>query len=190
MSALRGFFASIGLTLAGLGLLFVFAPEAAGVLTLPRVFVIGLGLFAVLQAVRSLQSRRRAGIDGAEPPEPEPRVTTDRPGDEFDRRLAGLRRRRGRSWAGTERERVRRRLRAAAVEAVGHHWRLSNEAARERIEAGDWTDDAAAAWFLGGEGVERPPWGVRARAYLGAPTPFGFYANRTADAVVELREGA
>ncbi|MDZ7701782.1 MAG: hypothetical protein U5J98_06785 [Halobacteriales archaeon] len=190
MSALRSFFASIGLTLAGLGLVYVIAPGAAGVLSLPRVGVLALGLFAVVQAARSLRTRRRAGIDGAEPPEPEPREEAGWPGDEFDQRIAVLSRRRGRGWAGGEHERLRRRLRAAAVEAAAHRWRLPTPEARERVEAGEWTEDPAAAWFLGGQGVERPPLSVRARAYLDGRTPFGFYANRTADAVVGLREGA
>lgn len=190
MTALRSFFASIGIALAGVGLLFVLAPEAASTLPLPRVGVVVLGLFALLQGLRSLQTRRRAGIDGAEPPDVESRLETDRPGDEFDQRMALLARTRGQSWSGGERERLRRRLRAAAVEAVGHRWRLSTEEARGRIETGEWTDDPAAAWFLGGTEVPRPPWRVRIQAFVGFSTTFGFYANRTADAVVELREGA
>lgn len=189
MSALRTFFASLGLVLAALGLIFVFAPETAVVVSLPRIGVLVLGLFAIVQAARSLQTRRRSGIDGAEPPDPEPRQATDWPGDEFDHRVSVLARKRGRSWAGGEHERLRRRLRAAAVEAAAHRWRLPTDEARERIEDGEWTDDPAAAWFLGGPAVDRPPPLVRVRAVLDSRTTFGFYANRTADAVVALREG-
>lgn len=189
MSALRSFFATIGLTLAALGLLFVFVPDAASLLSLPRLGVVVLGVFAIVQGIRSLQARRRAGIDGAEPPAPEARQTTDWPGDEFDHRVSVLSRRRGRSWAGGEHERLRRRLRAAAVEAAAHRWRLQSDEARQRIETGEWTDDPAAAWFLGGSAVDRPPLSVRIRAFVDAQTAFGFYANRTADAVVGLREG-
>lgn len=190
MTALRSFFASIGIALAGVGLLFVIAPEAASTLPLPRVGVVVLGLFALVQGVRSLQTRRRSGIDGAEPPDVETRLEADWPGDEFDQRVALLAHRRGQNWSGGDRERLRRRLRAAAVEAVGHRWRLATEEAETRLESGEWTDDPAAAWFLGGAEVSRPPLGVRVQAFVGASTTFGYYANRTADAVVELREGA
>lgn len=189
MTALRSFFASLGVALAAVGLLFILAPEAAGTLSLPRVGVLVLGLFAIAQAVRSLQTRRRAGIDGAEPPDVETRLETDWPGDEFDERLAVLGRKRRQSWSGGEHERLRRRLRTAAVHAVAHRRRLAQDDARARIEAGEWTDDPAAAWFLGGPDVPRPPWSVRARAFVEDASPFGFYANRSADAIVELREG-
>lgn len=189
MSGLRSFLASLGLALAGLGLLFVFAPSAVRVLSLPRLGVLVLGAFAIVQAIRSLRTRRRSGIDGAEPPDREQRQVTDWPGDEFDRRVSVLSGKRGWGWAGGEHERLRRRLRNAAVEAAAHRWRLPTDAARGRIEDGEWTDDQAAAWFLGGPGVARPPLSVRVRAYLGSRTAFEFYANRTADAVVGIREG-
>ena len=188
MSGLRSFFAAVGIALAGAGLLVVVAPGIAGVLSLPRVAVLVLGLFAVVQAARSLQTRRRAGLDAAEPPDPETRLETGYPGDEFDARLRALTHARGRSWHGGEHERIERRLRAAAVEAAAYRWRLTADEARDRIAGGDWTDDPAAAWFLG-DGVERPPWSVRFRAFVEGRTPFGFYATRTAEAVVALREG-
>lgn len=190
MTALRSFFASLGVALAAAGLLFVLARGAAATLSLPRVGVLVLGLFALAQAFRSLQSRRRAEIDGAEPPDVETRLATDWPGDEFDQRLALLARKRRSNWSGGEPERLRRRLRTAAVHAAAQRWRLGTDEARARVDAGDWTDDPAAAWFLGGADVARPPWSVRLRAAVEAASPFGFYANRTADAVVELREGA
>lgn len=187
MSGLRSFFASMGIALAGIGLMIVIAPETAGVLTLPRIAVVGLGLFAVVEAARALQIRRRSEIEAAEPPETEEREETDWPGDSFDQRVAALSRNRGRSWAGGEHERLRRRLRSAAVEAAGHRWRLPATEARAKVEAGEWTEDPAAAWFLGGPEVPRPPWNIRLRAFLDDTTPFAYYANRTADAVVELR---
>jgi hypothetical protein len=190
MSGLRSFLASTGIALAGVGLLIVFAPDVAGALSLPRVAVIGVGVFGLVEAARALQLRRRTEIDGAELPEPEAREETAWPGDGFDRRVAAVGRKRDRSWAGGQHERLRRRLQDAAVDAAAHRWRLRTSEARDRIETGDWTEDPAAAWFLGGETVEPPPWSIRLRAYLDGPTPFAYYANRTADAVVELREAS
>lgn len=190
MTGLRSFFASLGIALAGLGLMIVIAPETAGLLNLPRIAIVGVGLFAVVEAARALQIRRRTEIDAAEPTDPEDREETDWPGDSFDRRVAALSRKRGRSWAGGEHERLRRRLRSAAVEAAGHRWRLPTSEAESRVDAGEWTEDPAAAWFLGGPEVERPPWNIRLRAFLDDTTPFAYYATRTADAVVELREAS
>lgn len=188
MTLLRSVLAAIGLALAGLGLLFVLAPEAARLLPLSRLGVLLLGVLALVQAGRSLRDRWRTPIEGAELPEPETRHETDWPGDDFDERVAALARRPGRRWYDTGHERLRQRLQAAAVQATAHRWRLTDDRARERVAAGAWTDDPAAAWFLGGTGVAPPPWPVRVRARLGPGAAISFYANRTADAIVALRE--
>lgn len=187
MTALRPRLAALGVGLAGLGLAFVAVPDLARVVGLPRLAVALLGALALVEGARSLQSRRRTEIEGAEPPDPEARHDPPRPGDDFDERVASLGRRRGRSWDAREHDQLRDRLRAAAVEAVAHHHRLAMGAARDRVEAGDWTDDPAAAWYLGGPAVPGPPWSVRLRGFLGGGSPVEFYARRTVDAIVELR---
>lgn len=187
MTSLRSLLTSAGVALAGLGLVFVAFPGAAAALPLPRLAVVVVGIFALVEAVRSLRTRRRTAIEAADLPEPEGRFEAARPGDDFDERVASLGRRRGGNWTGGEHGRLRRRLRASAVEATAHRWRLPTARARERVEAGEWTDDPAAAAFLGGPAVPAPPWRVRARAVLGQ-SRFSFYANRAADAVVALRE--
>lgn len=190
MTALRSLVASLGIALAALGVGLVVFPDAAGALGLPRLGVVLMGAVALIEAVRSFATRRRTGLDGAELPDPEIRHETGIPGDEFDEQVVAVGQRRAPRWTGGQPERLRRRLHAAAVAAAAHRWRLTTEAARKRVEAGEWTDDPAAAWFLGGPRVPRPPWGVRARAVLAPEPSVGFYANRTADAVVALREGA
>lgn len=188
MSLLRSVLASLGVALAALGLLFVVVPDLARLLPLSRLGVLLLGLFALVQAVRSLRTRWTTPIEGAELPEPETRHETEWPGDDFDERVAALARRSGRRWYGPSYERLHQRLQAAAVEATAHRWRLTDDRARARVAAGDWTDDPAAAWFLGGAEVSPPPWRVRARALMGAGV--GYYANRAADAIVALWEAA
>lgn len=187
MSALRSLLTSAGVALAAIGLLIVVVPGTARALPLPRLAVLVLGLFALVEAARSLQARRRASIEGADLPEPEARFEAAVPGDAFDERVASLGRRARRNWAGSGGERLRRRLRSSAVEAAAHRWRLPTDEARERVETGAWTDDPVAAAFLGGPDVPLPPWRFRVRAALGGST-FAFYANRAADAVVALRE--
>lgn len=187
MSALRRLLASVGVGLAGLGVLLVAFPRVAGLLPLPRLAIVVLGIAALVEAVRSLRTRRRTTLEMTELPEPELRYEADRPGDTFDERVASLGKRRSRGWAGTEHERLRRRLRASAVEAASHRWRLPTTEARDAVETGTWTDDPAAAAFLGGPEAPVPPWRLRVRATLSGSS-FGFYANRTADAIVALRE--
>lgn len=190
MTALRPRLAALGIGLAGLGLAVVALPNLSRVVGLPRLAVALLGALALVEGVRSLQSRRHTEVEGAELPDPEARHDPPRPGDDFDERVASLDRRRGRSWDGREHRQLRDRLRAAAVEAVAHRRRLPRAAARDRVEAGDWTDDPAAAWYLGGPAVPSPPWSVRLRAFLGGGSPVGFYARRTVDAIVGLREAS
>lgn len=189
MTALRSFVASLGIASAALGVVVIIFPDTAGALGLPRLGVVLFGTLALVEAVRSLVTRRRTEINGADPPDPEVRLDTGNPGDEFDQQVVTIGRLRSPRWSGGEPERLRGRIHAAALAAVEHRWRLSPEAAHERIEAGEWTDDSAAAWFLGGPEVPRPPWRTRARAVLAPEPSAGYYANRTADAVVALREG-
>lgn len=186
MTDRRSLIAALGIALAVLGLGFVLYPDATRALSLPRLGVVFLGVFALVEAVRSLQTRRRTSIDGAKLPDPEVPLRTGRPGDEFDEQVAAL----GLRWGGSDPERLRRRLRAAAVEAVAYRWRLSPDAASARVQAGRWTDDAAAAWFLGGSDVSSPPWSVRIRAVLATESATAYYSNRTAEAVVGLWESA
>jgi hypothetical protein len=49
----------------------------------------------------------------------------------------------------SDRDRLRSRLRVAAVEVVATSAVCDRESAREQVRRGDWTDDAAAASFLG-----------------------------------------
>lgn len=190
MSALRSLLASLGVALAVLGLLFVAFPGTAAVLSLSRLGVLFLGVLALIQAARSLRKRWRTAIEGAELPDPEERLETPRPGDEFDEHVSALSRQLGRGIYGSRYERVNRRLTEAAVEAAAHRWRLTTDVAERRVASGEWTDDPAAAWFLGDETVDPPPWPVRARAALAGRSAAGFYAARTADAVAELRGNA
>ncbi|WP_089669516.1 DUF7269 family protein [Halobacterium jilantaiense] len=50
----------------------------------------------------------------------------------------------------TDRDRIRNRLRAAAVEAVAGSAACDYETARRQVRRGDWTADAVAGAFLGG----------------------------------------
>jgi hypothetical protein len=111
--------------------------------------VVPLGALAVLSVLAVLAARARSGVDQATPPDPEQVPTAPHPGSELDR-LAddglGLRAR----LFSDDDERVRERLRTAAVRTVMRSDGCSREEARERVDGGDWTDDRAAAEFLAG----------------------------------------
>jgi hypothetical protein len=144
--------AVVGVVAVGLALL----PGAAALVPVEAaVDLVGndyflLGLFGgVALAVLGWMLGRRASeqVEQASPPDPETVPDAPRPGAGFDDLLG--------RWAGgldgEERTRLRERLRTDAVYremATG----VDRATARERVEAGEWTDDPVAARFLAGEG--------------------------------------
>lgn len=187
MSRVRDTLASIGAVGVGVGFLFVVQPGLARLLPLPRLTLVVLGLLAGVEGLRSIQRRRRSGIDGAEPPEPERGIETPAPGTDFDDLIARLSTRRG--WIGGDFDRVESRLRNAAVGAVATRDGIPKHEARLRITEGTWTDDPVAAAFLGGPEVPAPPLGERLRMMVSSTSRFQLYAMRTADAVTAVWEG-
>jgi len=186
MSHVKDILASFGAVLVGLGLLFVLQPGLAAALPIPRLTLVVIGLLAAVEGIRSVQRRRGSEIAGAELPDPEFGIETDPPGDDFDTRIARLSTRRG--WIGGDFDRVENRLRTAAVSVVAARYGLSKREARERIEAGSWTEDPVAAAFLGGPTVPQPPLEVRLRIRLGTTPKFQRYVDRTADAIAATWE--
>lgn len=186
MSRVRNVLASLGAVLVGLGFLFVVQPGLAAVLPIPRLALVVVGLLGAVEGIRSVQRRRGSEIVGAEPPDPEFGIETDAPGDDFDARIARLSTRRG--WIGGDFDRVENRLRTAAITVVAARYGLSKPEARERVEAGSWTEDPVAAAFLGGPTVPQPPLEVRLRMRLGTTPRFQRYVHRTADAIAATWE--
>ena len=186
MTRVRDVLASIGAIGVGMGILFVVQPGLASALPLPRLTLVVIGLLAGIEGVRSIQVRRRSGIDGAEPPNPELGIETPAPGDEFDQHIARWSTRRG--WIGGDFDRVESRLRTAAIGAVAAREGIPRHAARGRIADGSWTDVPVAAAFLGGPEVPEPPLNERVRMMVSSAGRFEQYAARTADAITALRE--
>jgi len=80
------------------------------------------------------------------------------------------------------RDQVRGALREAAVEALADARGLPTEAARERVETGEWTDDARVAAFLG-EQAPPAPASVRLGDWLSGERD----RRRIAGALAEIR---
>jgi len=144
-----------------------------------------LGAVALLGLVAGAVGAVDRSTDRPEPtslPDPTGRVEVDAPGDAFDRRLATV------SAQGDDdrRESIRERLEAAAVATIGDAEGCPPEAARRRLERGDWTDDEAAAAFFA-DGIDpTPPLRERLRrAAAGEPT-FAHRADRVVDELADV----
>jgi len=140
---------------AGLAVALALVPGPAGLVPVDAaVDLVGndyflLSLFGgVALAVLGWMVGRRASerVEQASPPAPETVPDAPRPGAQVDDLLG--------RWPGGlsdgEREALRERLRTAAVYSeMGAG--ASRTAARDRVETGEWTDDAVAARYLAGE---------------------------------------
>ncbi|MFB6268883.1 MAG: hypothetical protein ABEH83_03005 [Halobacterium sp.] len=102
------------------------------------------------------------------------------PGDGFDERLANLSVR----GDGAERDRIEARLVEAAVDVLVEAEGCSRSAARRRVTAGEWPEDATARAFFAGD---PPSVRERARTVLRGDPTFARRARRTADVLAERR---
>ncbi|WP_227355249.1 DUF7269 family protein [Haladaptatus salinisoli] len=178
----RPILTAAGILAVGWGLAVAFAPELAAVVPTGDVFLNLVGVLALVQGLRVVQSRRRRDVEGAATGDPETNVTHPTPGQEFDERLrtvhSGSRSQRFRSQ-----KRLRQHLERSLLEAIVQREGCSEDDAKARVETGDWTDDPYAAAFLGGPSAPRRSWGEWLRQSFGGETTFQRRARRTADAV-------
>lgn len=168
-----------GLLAFAVGLGAVLAPGAFA-LGIERYTVVVLGLLALGGAVRTVQARRRGSRrrTGTATPELPPSVAS--PGDDLDSVLSSFDRSRYRTG-----DRRREQLRKLATEALVRYRGESEAAAREQVERGTWTDDPAAAAFLG-EDAGQSSWGTRVRARLTGASPYRQRVERTVAVIAEV----
>lgn len=143
-----------------------------------------LGVLGLLAAITVFVSGRGATMSQTEMPTVERPVPVPTAGEPFDETI-GSWRFATRLFGGGTAEDVRDRLRVAAVAAIAAEEGLSRPAARERVESGTWTDDAAAAAFLAGRYT---PLGTWLRALASGETGPEYRARRTVAAIVAVRE--
>lgn len=144
-----------------------------------------LGILALLAAIVVFVSGRGATMAQTEMPTVERPVPVPAAGEPFDETI-GSWRFATRVFGGGTAEAVRERLRAAAVAAIAAEEGLSRPAARDEVESGTWTDDAAAAAFLAGRYT---PLGTWIRALAGGETGPEYRARRTVAAIVAIQDG-
>ncbi|WP_227375867.1 DUF7269 family protein [Haladaptatus halobius] len=183
----RPLLTTVGILAVGWGLAVVFAPELAAVVSTGEIFVNLVGILALVQGLRVVQSRRRRDVEGAVTGDPETNVTHPTPGREFDERLRTVHSG-SRSQRFQSRKRLREHLERSLLEAIVQREGCSEDDAKARMETGDWTDDPYAAAFLGGPSAPRRSWREWLRRSLGGETTFQRRARRTADAVTDYVE--
>lgn len=194
MAVSRKVSAATGLCLLGLAVLVVVSPTVeeripmgAAVARLGNDYLLvavvaALALVAVLGV---LLLRTLTGVAEATPPAVEG-TTPGAAGREVDAALDALPPVR----VSERHRRVRERVRTAAVETVAEAQRCSRPAARERIESGDWTDDADAAAFLADETLDPPGVGRRVALRLRRENWFRRRVDATVTALEALEGGA
>jgi hypothetical protein len=191
---LRYALAAVGGAVTALALVLAIDPSAAAVVRADGLvellgndylLVAPLGALAVLTVLAVLVARAREGVDQASPPDPERVPTAPHPGNEVDQ-LAddglGLRAR----LFSNDDDRIRERLRRTAIRTVMRSDDCSREAARNRVDSGDWTDDSAAVDFLAGrDGLS---WRSRIAAAVRGESAFQHGLRRAATAIA-VRSG-
>jgi hypothetical protein len=175
----------LGTAGVALGLVVMVLPEVVDGLTTRQLLVPGIGLLALVQAVRVVRARRDVRATGAETPTPEPFAPRPTPGASFETSLASVADETGIRQVRAKRA-VRDRLVEAAISVMAHRADCSEAAARQRLEAGRWTDDTHAAAFLASDRQSSLDWSTRLRLRMRGESPFAWRARRTMDAIARI----
>jgi uncharacterized protein (DUF58 family) len=156
---------AVGLAVVLAGLAAVVGFDAVPALPFGNAVVAGISLSAVLTGGVVLVRRLFTDYETAETADVEYRESVTVPGTEFDDLLAGAIHGRSRRRVDARRD-VAERLRRAAASVYAGAERVPEREARERVAAGTWTDDPAAADFLA-EGSTLSATGDQVRSLVG-----------------------
>ncbi|KTG10605.1 hypothetical protein AUR64_08020 [Haloprofundus marisrubri] len=181
---MRTITAFAGLTATVFGFAVVVDRGLAGLFDLNYLIVTLVGALALVQGVRYGLSRRKTPLHATTTDDPELRYHVPVPGDEVDMEFASER-----SFGRAQkREKVRDRLREAALETLVGYGGLTREEAQKRLNEGTWTDDALAAAALH-ESPRRPSVVTRIRAMFRTESAFERSARHVVDELVAIQEG-
>ncbi|MUW14040.1 DUF58 domain-containing protein [Halorubrum sp. CBA1125] len=176
----------VGIAALGFSLITIVYPGLVAFSLGPSI-VSGIGVLALVQALRVVQTRRHESLDEAATPDPELPVGTASPGDELEtvlNQFLGSRR------TYYHRTRIREGLRSAAVSVLTQYEAYTATEAEEAVTAGTWTDDRYAAAFLGGENAPSPPLRPRLRGIVRREAAFNQGVRRTVDAIAAMAGAA
>ena len=172
-----------GAVAVGVGFVVLGDRDLAGLVTLNRSLLLALAVLSFVLGLRAARERRGLDRRLADTDDVERRYEAPRPGAALDERFAGAT-----GLSGLSRRRrsdLRERVADAAVAALTGAG-LSESAARERVDAGAWTADPLAAWFLSPElGL---PLSTRLRTLVGG-SRYRAGAARAVEAVERLQTG-
>lgn len=186
MSVRRTLALGTGLLAVAAGLVFVLQPGVAAGISVGEFVLLALGYGSILYAVNVVRVRRKSERRLADPPDPELVPEGEIPGADFDDVLAAAH---GTSRRATDqRRRIRRHVERTAVDAIRYRHDCTEEAARERLADGTWTDDPlAAAYFTDGPvSFEEFPMRRRARLRIGGVNPSVAAARHAVAAAADL----
>lgn len=176
--------AVLGVLAVVFGFVVVLQRGLAGLFDLTYVFVTGAGVLALVQGLRYANEARTTDFRTTETGDPEDRYEVPVPGDADDEQVST----RGFSRASVKRRReFHRHLRRVAVGTLRARGDYADDEVKTAVDAGTWTDDPVAAWFLGNDVA--PPRSARLRSLLGSDVEFRFGVARSVDALVEARVG-
>ncbi|WP_122089914.1 DUF7269 family protein [Halalkalicoccus subterraneus] len=91
----------------------------------------------------------------------------------------------GRRFTDDEQDALRMRLRDAAVNTIHRHTGIETDDASVRVQRGNWTENATAAWFLG---ETPPPRSVRLYARVSDGHAFRHGARHTVHEIVAYEQ--
>ena len=172
-----------GIAAVVLGFVAVLDRGVAGLFDLDYVFVTLVGILAGALGIYFLNLRREDPRELTAFDDPERRYRATVPGDDLDGRIAVLALE---SRFRSPRQRIRDRLREAAVGALVAYAGYDRAAAVEAVEDGSWTDDPVAAGFLAENGSY--PRRLRIRAFFGRVELSDVGARRCVEAISAVIE--
>lgn len=178
--------AIVGVVSVVVGFVALFSRGLAGLFDLSYLFVTVVGVVAIVLGLNAITEARERSQEAANVPDVELRYELPTPGEDVDGLLTDAE---GFSRASvTRRRNFHERLRAATLETLVARGEYPTTTAAERaVDAGTWTDDPVAAWFVGE--TPEPPWAVRARGVLGSNSKFSFATRRTVAALRRVQTG-
>jgi uncharacterized protein (DUF58 family) len=173
----------VGLAVIAVGFVFLAVPGVIPRLPMQYAFVALIGLLALVQGGWLVRLRWRSETSDHAPPDFEVPQSVPVPGTDLDQMLYELTHLR----QGTieYRENIRERLVEAAIDTVRQLENCSRDAAVERLQDGDWTDDPVVEAFFAGR-APSPSLRERIENYLDDRSAYERQVSRSVDAIARL----
>ncbi|WP_256684583.1 DUF7269 family protein [Halococcus qingdaonensis] len=184
MSRGRSLAVAVGVALVLWGLAVASVPEFAGGVTLTTELLGAVAVVALAGGAVAVRSRLQSDRAERNLATPESADEFSTPGEEFDEELAALAPN-GRMRGASERRAIRDRLDELALRVLIRQG-ISEQAAREQLAEGTWTDDPYAAAFFAEARASDVPLEERLRAAFSGEPSERRRARHAADALAAI----